>query len=414
MQPDVVPRRYLLPVQLRYRFRVYPTAPQRSALARVFGCVRVVYNDAVAARRRAYETGEPYPSGALLQRMLITEAKRTSRREWLAEVSNIPLQQAVRDCDQAYRNFFDSLKGKRAGARVGPPRFKRRSTRQSARFTRNGFALRDNGRLRLAKIGEVRVAWSRELPVQPSSVTLIKTPTGKYYASFVVAVEDGTTALDPVDADTGVDLGLKDFAVLRGGKVVANPRFFRCMERRLKKAQRRLARKRPGSQNREKARAAVARVHERVANRRTDWLHKQVIGILRENQAVFVEDLPVRALARGRRAKSVHDAAFGRFLAMLESKAHRTGRTFVRVDRWFPSTQLCSACGALTGPRGQQELSAREWACGCGAVHDRDTNAEINLRREGRRLVAARHAETQNASGGPVRPGMPGTARDPR
>lgn len=402
------------PVQLRYRFRLYPTAPQRSALARLFGCVRVVYNDAVAARKRAHETGEPYPTGSLLQRQLITEAKRTERRAWLTEVSNIPLQQAVRDCDRAYRNFFDSLKGTRAGARTGPPRFKRRSNRQTARFTRNGFVLRDTGPLYLAKIGEIRVAWSRELPAEPSSVTIVKTAAGRYFASFVVAVDDGAELLDPVDQETGVDLGLKDFAVLRGGKAIENPRFFKAMERRLKKAQRALASKQKGSRNRETARVAVARVHEAIGNRRDDWLHKQVIGILRENQAVYVEDLPVRGLARGRAAKSVHDAALGRFLVLLESKARRTGRTFVRVDRWFPSTQLCSACGALTGPRGQAGLPVRRWACGCGAVHDRDRNAEANIRNEGRRLVAARHAETRNASGGPVRPGVPGAARNPR
>lgn len=407
---------------LRYTFRVYPTEPQRSALARTFGCVRTVFNDAVAARRTARAAGLPYPSTAQLDKLLITQAKRTPERSWLAEVSTVPLQQALRDCHVAYRNFFDSLSGKRAGARVGPPRFKRRSNRQSARYTRNGFSLRPNGRLYLAKVGELRVAWSRELSAEPSSVTVIKTPTGKYFASFVVTVDENEERLEPVadpNAETGIDLGLKDFAVLRGGRVIESPKFFRKLERKLKKAQRELSRKEKGSANRAKARVKVARVHEQVGNRRDDFPHKQVKTIIGENQAVYVEDLNVKGLARGRGAKSIHDAAFGKFLSLLESKAARTGRTFVRVDRFFPSTRLCSACGALTGPKGLEGLSIREWRCGCGAVHDRDQNAEVNIRREGQRLarehqVAAGQAETVNARGQDIRPDSSGRPGNPR
>ncbi|WP_199035778.1 RNA-guided endonuclease InsQ/TnpB family protein [Glycomyces salinus] len=409
-------------MHLRYTFRVYPTAPQRAALAQVFGCVRTVFNDAVAARRKAHAEGLPYPPTAVLDKRLITEAKRTAERSWLAEVSTVPLQQALRDCHAAYRNFFDSLSGKRAGARVGPPRFKRRSHRQAARFTRNGFSLRDNGRLYVAKVGELRLAWSRALPSEPSSVTVIKTATGKYFASFVVAVDEDAGRLEPLadpEAETGIDLGIKDFAVLRGGRVIENPRFFRKLERKLKKAQRALSRKQKGSANRAKARAKVARVHEQVSNRRDDFLHKQVKTIVAENQSIYVEDLNVQGLARGRGAKSIHDAALGRFLTLLESKAARAGRTFARVDRFFPSTRLCSSCGSLTGPRGMEGLSVREWACGCGAVHDRDGNAEINIRREGQRLVrehmvAAGQAETVNARGQDIRPGVPGGSGNPR
>jgi putative transposase len=398
-------------MQLRYRFRVYPTAPQRSALARVFGCVRAVYNDAVAARRAARAARLPYPTTAELDKQLITAAKRTPERAWLAEVSTVPLQQALRDCHSAYRNFFDSLKGKRAGAKFGPPQFKRRSHSQSARFTRNGFTLRSNGRVQVAKVGELRVAWSRELPADPSSVTIIKTASGKYYASFVVAVDEADEILEAASTQTGIDLGLKDFAVLRGGKVIESPKFFRSTERKLRKAQRALSRKQPGSGNRAKARLVVARVHEKIRDRRDDWLNKQVKTLVSENQALYVEDLCVKGLARGRSSKSLHDQSLGLFLARLESKAARAQRTFVKVDRFFPSTQLCSTCGALTGPKGPQGLSVREWRCGCGAVHDRDRNAEANIRREGQRLVAAGHAETLNACGGAVRPGKPGAVR---
>lgn len=343
-----------------------------------------------------HEAVSEYPTTAALDRALITEAKRTAERSWLAEVSTVPLQQALRDCHAAYKNFFESLSGKRRGPRVGPPRFKRRTGMQSARFTRRGFAVRPNGRLYLAKVGDLRVVWSRPLPAAASSVTVIKTPTGKYYASFVVAVEEQAEVREPLgdpEAETGIDLGLKDFAVLRGGRVIESPRFFKRLERKLRKAQRALSRKVQGSANRAKARSRVARVHEQVKHRRSDWIDKQVATIVAENQGIYVEDLNVKGLARGRAAKSWHDAAAGMFLARLESKAARTGRTFVKVDRSFPSTCLCSACGSLTGPKGLAGLGIREWACECGAVHGRDRNAEVNIRREGKRLAAAGQAD---------------------
>jgi putative transposase len=358
----------------------------------------VVFNDVVAARKRAFTEGLPYPTKAMLSKALITEAKRTPERAWLAEVSTAALQQALADADRAYRSFFDSLAGKRPRGRVGPPRFKKRTNTQSARFARNAkFRVLGNGQLRLPKIGDLKVAWSRELPTDPSSVTVIKTPTGKYYASFVVAVDDEARTLEPLsdpESESGIDLGLTDFAVLRGGKVIENPRFFKRLERKLKKAQRAFSRKVKGSANRAKARLKVARVHEQVKHKRLDWIDKQVATIVAENQGIYVENLNVQGLARGRAAKSWHDAAAGMFLVRLESKAAQTGRTFVRVDQYFPSTQLCSSCGALTGPKGFEGLKVRKWVCLCGAVHDRDVNAEINIRREGKRLVAAGQADT--------------------
>jgi putative transposase len=322
-------------------------------------------------------------------------------------VSSVPLQQALRDADTAYANFFASLKGKRKGLRVGEPRFKKRSHRQSARFTRNaGFKILDNKRLRLPKIGDLKVAWSRRLPAAPSSVTLLREPSGKYFASFTVAV-DGDEPLPPVDDETGIDLGLKSFAVMRGGKTIDNLRFFKREERRIAKAQRALARKEKGSANRGKARVRVAVLHERTANRRKDFIEQATTRIIRENQAVFVESLSVLGLSRGRSAKSVHDAAWGRFLRSLEAKCGRYGREFVAIDRWFPSTRLCSACGALTGPKGQAELKVRRWACLCGAKHDRDANAEINIRRAGRRLFKERQvmlAEGRSSSESGVKP----------
>ncbi|THV43485.1 RNA-guided endonuclease InsQ/TnpB family protein, partial [Glycomyces buryatensis] len=169
---------------------------------------------------------------------------------------------------------------------------------------------------------------------------------------------------------------------------IENPKFFARLERKLKKAQRALSRKTKGSANQAKARLKVARVHEKVKHTRGDWIDQRVATIVAESQGIYVEDLNVAGLSRGRASKSWHDAAAGMFLTRLESKAARTGRTFAKVDRYFPSTQLCSDCGALTGPKGLAGLQVREWSCPCGAVHDRDVNAEINIRREGKRLVA--------------------------
>ncbi|MEU4434179.1 transposase [Nocardia rhamnosiphila] len=380
-------------MQLRYNFRVYPTPGQQVALARAFGCARVVYNDGLRIRQQAHMAGQPYITDSALQTRVITEAKKTPERAWLAEVSSVALVQALGDLHTAYRNFFASVTGKRKGAKLAPPRFRsRRDNRQTMRFTRNGFSLRSNRRLYVAKVGELALRWSRELPSAPSSVTIVKDASGRYFASFVVQTDD--SPLPPVEAEVGIDLGLSTFAVLSNGKTIASPRFLRQAERRLRKAQQDLSRKEKGSKNRAKARVRVARAHARVADTRRDWAHKHSTAIIRESQAVFVEDLCVKGLARTRLAKSVHDAGWGMFTRMLEEKAHRYGRTFGKVDRFFPSSQLCSACGALDG---RKPLHVRVWTCACGAVHDRDVNAAINI-------LAAGRAERLNACGGTVSP----------
>ena len=379
-------------MQLRYNFRVYPTTGQQIALARAFGCARVVYNDALAARMEAFEKGERVSDAELSKRL--TAAKATPERAWLGEVSSVVLQQALADLNTAYRNFFTSVTGKRKGARVGLPRFRsRRDTRQAIRFTKNAkFKVAAGRKLRLPKIGDVKVAWSRELPSEPSSVTIIKDAAGRYFASFVVQVDD--QPLPPVESEVGIDLGLATFAVMSDGKMIDSPRFLRQAERRLRKAQQALSRKEKGSKNRAKARVKVARAHARVGDTRRDWAHKHSTRIIRENQAVFVEDLCVKGLARTRMAKSVHDAGWAQFVTMLEEKAQRYGRTFGKVDRWFPSTRMCSHCGVIGD---KKPLHVREWTCGCGATHDRDLNAAINI-------LAAGRAESLNACGGTVSP----------
>lgn len=366
-------------MQLRYNFRLYPTVGQQRSLAKAFGCARVVFNDALRARREAFEAGQRISNGELSKRL--TEAKRTPERAWLTEVSSVVLQQALADLNTAYRNFFTSVTGKRAGAEVAAPRYRsRRDSRQSIRFTKNSrFAVTPGRKLRLPKIGDVSVRWSRELPSDPSSVTVVKDAAGRYFASFVVEVESGPLPLS--DSEVGIDLGLTSFAVLSNGMVIENPRFLRRAERKLRKAQQSLSRKQKGSNNRAKARLKVAKAHAKVSDTRRDWAHKQSTAIIRDNQAVYVEDLCVKGLARTRLAKSVHDAGWGMFTRMLEAKAARYGRRFGKVDRWLASTQLCSSCGALTG---RKPLHVRQWTCTCGTIHDRDVNAAKNILAAGR------------------------------
>ena len=366
---------------LRYNFRLNPTPAQQVALSRAFGCTRVVFNDGLAARREAHATGLPYIPDGDLSKRVITQAKKSPERAWLAEVPAAVLQQALADLNTAYRNFFNSASGKRKGRPVAPPRFRsRKDSRQAVRFTRNSrFGVLPNGRLRLPKVGDVPVRWSRSLPSNPSSVTVILDAVGRYFASFVVQVDHAP--LPEVGTETGIDLGLTHFAVLSNGRKIDNPRYLRNAERRLKRAQQALSRKQKSSANRAKARVRVARLHARVADARRDFHHKTSTTIIRENQAVYVEDLAVAALARTRMAKSVHDAGWSTFVNMLEYKAARHGRTFTKINRWFPSSKRCSTCGAVTR---SMPLHARHWTCPCGTVHDRDINAAKNILAAGR------------------------------
>jgi putative transposase len=301
--------------------------------------------------------------------------------------------QACQDARRAYRNWFDSMAGKRKGRKAGRPQFRRKHGRQSIRLTRNGFALHGH-RLYVAKVGDVKVKWSRELPSEPSSVTVIREPDGRYYASFVV--ERGAEPLPPCESEAGIDVGLASLAVLSDGTVIGNPRFLRSAERRLAKAQRALSRKQKGSANRARARHRVAVLHRRVRDARLDHAHKTSLALVRDNQAVYCEDIAVNGLARTRLAKSVHDAGWSQLLRLIEEKCERYGRHFARTGRFEPTSQACSACGVKDGPK---PLSVREWQCkACGTVHDRDVNAAKNVLALGQR-------ERVNASGGSVRPG---------
>ncbi|MFG2842670.1 RNA-guided endonuclease InsQ/TnpB family protein [Kitasatospora sp. NPDC048296] len=397
-------------MQLRYSFRVYPTAGQRAALARAFGCARVVYNDALRVRETAFAAGLPFVASAELSKRL-TAAKKTPERAWLGEVSAVVLQQSLRDLDTAYRNFFDGLKGKRP--KMGPPRFKsRKDTRQSVRFTANArWEITTGGKLLLPKIGDIAVKWSRQLPSVPSTVTVVKDSAGRYFASFVIDTDPDADLgrMPETDRQVGIDLGLGHFAVLSNGKKIDAPRFLRRAEKKLKRAQQALSRKEKGSKNRDKARRKVARAHAQVADARREFHHQLSTSLIRDNQAVAVEDLAVKGLARTRLAKSVHDAGWAQFLAMLEYKAARYGRAFLRIGRFEPTSQVCSNCGVKDGPK---PLGVREWTCGaCGAVLDRDINAAVNVVKAAGLAASACGAQVRRAPV-PAQRGEAGTHRD--
>jgi putative transposase len=267
------------------------------------------------------------------------------------------------------------------------------------RFTANArFKVLPDGRLRLPKVGDVEIRWSRRLPSAPSSVTVIKDASGRYFASFVVETDPAADAqrFPVAGGEVGIDLGLTAFAVLSDGTVITAPRFLRRAERRLRRLQQALSRKVKGSANREKARATVARAHIKVADSRRNFQHQVSTRIVRDSRAAYVEDLCVARLSRTRLAKSVHDAGWSAFTAMLEYKSARYGRVFVRTGRFEPTSQMCSACGVKDGPK---PLKVRRWMCAaCGIVHDRDLNAAKNVLALGRR-------ERLNACGGDVRQG---------
>ena len=296
------------------------------------------------------------------------------------------LVQACQDARRAYKNWFDSLKDRRKGPKIRHPEPRRKRGRQSIRLTRNGFALHGE-RLYVAKVGDIKVEWSRALSSVPSSVTVIGEPDGRYYASFVVQRE--ATPLPACDREVGIDLGLTSLVVTSDGEAVTNPRFYRAAQRRLRRAQRVLSRRQQGSANRAKARHRVAVLHRRVRDARLDHAHKTALRLVRDNQAVYAEDLAVSALMRTRLAKSVADVGWSQLTRCIREKAAQYGRTFAKVGRFEPTSQVCSACGVKDGPK-PLGTSASGPARRAGLVHDRDVNAARNILALGRRETAKR------------------------
>ena len=352
----------------------------------------MVYNDCLRLRDEYHARGKNI-SDTEVQRRVVTLAKLAPERAWLSEVASVALVQACQDARRAYRNWFDSLNGTRKGPKIRHPSPHRKHGRQSVRFTRNGFTLY-GARLYVAKVGKIKVRWSRGLPSAPSSVTVIHEPDGRYYASFVV--QRRPQPLPPSGRDAGIDLGLDRLVVTSDGEIIANPRYLRSRQRRLAQAQRALARKQKGSANRARVGRQVAVLHRKVRETRRDHAHKTALRLVRDNQAIYAEDLAVSGLGRTRLARSVHDAGWAQLLALIAEKAGHYGREFHQIGRFVPTSQTCSECGALDGPK---PLNVRTWQCAaCGALHDRDVNAARNI-------LAAGRADRLNACGGDVRPG---------
>jgi putative transposase len=373
-----------------YRYRCYPTPAQAATLARTFGCARYVYNWALHARTEAYQErqerlGYQETSAAL------TTLKQQPETTWLSEVSSVPLQQALRHLDSAFRSFF--------AHRARYPRFKKKRGRQAATYASSAFRYDATARtLTLAKLDTpLDIHWSRPLPdgAQPTTVTISRDTAGRYFVSFLV--EANIAPLPVVEAQVGIDLGLHDVVVFNSGEKVGNPHFFQQDEAKLAKAQRRLAKKQRGSKNREKARRTVARIHARIADRRTDFLHKLSTRIIRENQTICIESLAVKAMGKHPTlAKAIYDVGWGEFIRLLTYKAAWYGRTLIPIDRWEPSSKRCSSCGEVVA---SLPLDVRSWACPnptCGVSHDRDINAAQNILAVGL---------TVSACGEPVRPG---------
>nr|WP_061296785.1 RNA-guided endonuclease TnpB family protein [Herbidospora cretacea] len=356
-------------VKRAYKYRFYPTPEQAEELARTFGCVRLVYNKALEERTRAYRLEGRKLSYAESSAAL-TAWKRTEELSFLNEVSCVPLQQALRHQQMAFSNFF--------ARRAGHPVFKsRKKSRSSAEYTRSAFRWRE-GNLTLAKMdGPLDIVWSRPLPegAKPSTVTVSRDAAGRWFVSILV--EEKIAPLSPAGSMIGVDVGISALATLSTGERLANPRYEASDRRKLARAQRALARKSPGSGNRARAKLAVARIYARIADRRRDYLHKVTTRLVRENQVIAVEDLTVANMVKNRSlARAISDASWRELRSMLAYKASWYGRELLVVDRWFPSSKLCSACGVLTA---LMPLDVREWSCGCGAAHDRDVNAAKNI-----------------------------------
>lgn len=361
-------------MKARYQYRIYPTDQQRKDLSRLFGCVRVVWNDALVLCKQS----EKLPSNGDLQKICITQAKKTEEREWLSEVSNIPLQQSIADLGVAWNNFFASRKGKRKGQKMNPPRFKKRTNQQSARFRKGGFSLKA-AKVFLAKIGCIKTKWSRPLPSEPSSVTVIKDTSGRYFLSFVVEVQpEIKPTLNPA---IGIDLGLKVFAACSDGYRATSPNY-KKLDRKVRSAQRKLSRRSRTSRRRERMRLRVAKLKAKLRDTRKDFLHKLSTKVINENQVIALEDLNVSGLLKNRKlSRAISSAGWREFRTMCEAKSEKFGREFVVISRWEPTSQKCSDCGYHWG---KLDLKVREIVCmSCGTLHDRDDNASKNIEQVG-------------------------------
>ena len=359
-----------------YRFRFYPDQQQEKLLARTFGCVRFVYNSILRYRTDAYYQAQikiNY-SGANAK---LTEIKQLPEFAFLNAVSSVPLQQCLRNQQTAFKNFF--------AGRAKYPTFKSKKHRQSAEFTYRAFTFK-GGELKLAKCDKpLNIKWSRTLPSDPTTVTVSKDHAGRYFVSCLCEFEP--TLLPVTDKKVGIDVGIKDLFVTSAGFKSGNPRHTAKYAAKLAKYQRRLAKKQLGSKNRLKAKVKVARIHAKIADGRLDNLHKLSRRLVNENQVICAENLTVKNLIKNPTlAKHIADASWGEFTRQLAYKANWAGRTYVEIDRFFPSSKRCSCCGFV---KDKLLLNVRSWECPeCGTTHDRDVNAAQNILAAGLAVLA--------------------------
>jgi putative transposase len=356
-------------MKARYQYRFYPTVQQQVSLAQLFGCVRVVWNDALAICKKA----DKLPGYNKLS-ALLTESKKSKDREWLKDVSSVPLQQSIRNLDVAYRNFFNSRNGSRKGGKIGSPNFKKKTNQQSAEFTKAGFSLK-NGEIYLAKIGDLKPIWSRELPSEPSSVTVIKDCANRYLLSFVVEVQPVQQIAK--NQSIGIDLGIKTFAVMSNGEKAHSP-VYGNIDRKIRKLQKKLARQQKGSNRRNITRLQIAKLHNQIADTRKDFLHKLSTKIVGENQTIVLEDLNVSGMVKNRKlSRAISQQGWREFRTLCESKSDKLFRNFQVISRWEPTSQICSDCGFRWG---KIDLSIRSVLClNCNSQQDRDENAAKNI-----------------------------------
>ena len=381
------------PVKVRtaYRCRAYPGPAQQQVLSRTFGCIRVVWNRTLAVRRTRWHLERKGTSYGASDRAL-TAMKKDPDLAFLSEVSCVPLQQALRHQHKAFGAFF--------ARRARYPRFKSRRSRQSAHYTRSAFTMR-GGELRLAKTdGPLRFVWSWPdvdlTALDPAMVIVSRESDGRWYVTFTID-GDAPEPLEETGHAVGVDLGVTDFAVTSDGQQIVNPRHLERKARNLARYQRRMARCRKGSANRVKAAAKVARAYRKVRHARRDFLHRISTRLVRQNDVIVIEDLNVSGMVKNRRlAGAISDCGWGEFRRQLEYKCERYRRQLVVIDRWYPSSKTCSACGYLLA---ELSLSTRTWQCpSCGTRHDRDLNAAKNILAAGQAVTACgagvRHSGT--------------------
>ena len=376
-----------------FRFRMKPDAAQRKSLARMAGARRYVWNWALEQRQSYYrETGKGLPAADLSARL--TALKQQPETAWLQGVNAQALQQALADLQRAYQNFFEK--------RARFPRFKSRK-RDTPRFRiPQGVKVAD-GKVYVPKVGPVEIRQSQPIDGETKSATFKRDVTGNWDVTLVSEFSMPDTALPAADPCrvAGIDLGLKTFAVLSNGERIPAPRFFRKAERKLRRVQRALSRRAKGSARRLRAKRRVAVVHRKAANQRKDFLHKLTTCLVAEYEGICIEDLSVKGLVRTKLAKSMMDASFGEFRRQLEYKTIWNRRHLAVIDRWYPSSKTCHECGAVNAAL---TLANRRWTCACGAVHDRDFNAALNIRAEGLKLLAVGYPDRLNAHGAGVSP----------